>query len=305
MREALGKISFQQLEIFFCVVELESFTKAALQLHLTQSAVSKSIARLEQELNLQLFTRHYRELHVTQAGRELSRHWKEQTEQIYAAYEEIYHLQHAKDNELRVGITNTTDFDTYYWPIMNRFLARYPECVILPESNNMEQLIAALYDGQLDLIFVPDFMHYRLDDLGLLWKWAARDSVQILMPADHPLADRELTLERIKDERILVLDEGAYPENIRFVKELFASEGYCVTPAKKVLRTPDGIRDFYSPSDGIMLSDSFFKYDYDRRNIIRRPLKGYQNGIICSWNEENLSRYLQNLLKEIPLREQV
>lgn len=54
MKEAFYNVNFHQLDIFFCTVELESFTKAAAKLHMTQSAVSKSIAKLEQELQITL-----------------------------------------------------------------------------------------------------------------------------------------------------------------------------------------------------------------------------------------------------------
>lgn len=304
MKEAFYNVNFHQLDIFFCTVELESFTKAAAKLHMTQSAVSKSIAKLEQELQIQLFTRHYRELHVTQAGLELYQRWKKPMQEIEKEYEKIWKLQHDEDSQLKVGTTSTTDLNTYFWPIMTQFQQKFPECTVEPDSDNMDRLITKLADGQLDVVFVPDFMKYKLEDLGFSWKWAAKDAIQVLMSEQHPLAKKEvLTLKDVKDETFVLLDEGSCPENVRFVRGLFASAGYEVKISNRSYRTPEGIESFYQPSDGVMIGDSFFKYENSRQKMIRKPLSGYQNGIICGWREDNTSRYLQNLLRSLPLKE--
>lgn len=195
MNKALEKINFGQLEVFFCTAELESFTKAADRLHITQSAVSKIISKLEEELDIQLFTRHYREIHITQAGTDLYKAWKEQIRFISDSYEEVYLLQHQKDNQLRIGATNTTDLNSYFWPVITAFEQKYPECRTELDSDNMEHLIEKLENGKLDLVFVPDFLKYRVEEKGLLWKWAARDYVQILMPTAHPFAKKRTYAE--------------------------------------------------------------------------------------------------------------
>ena len=302
MHEALARITFQQLEIFFCTVEQESFTRAAHVLHMTQSAVSKSIAKLEQELDLALFTRHYRELRVTEAGRELYNCWKEKLDQISADYEEIYHVQHAQDMRLKVGVANTTDLNTYYWPIVNRFLETYPECSLEPVSDNMWNLISRLQDGFLDMIFVPDFLMSRIEELGLLWKWAARGQAQVLLPKGHPLLEHqgELTLELLQDEQFPMLDESSYPDLQRSMEELFSAKGYSLNISEKQFHTLDSARDFFRPADGILIVDAFFQYSPNTADMVRRPLHGVQNGILCCWKETNSSRYLRNLLKQLP-----
>ena len=58
---------------FEAAARLESFTRAAEELHLTQAAVSRQIRALEQDLGAQLFERRNRAVHLTEAGRELAR----------------------------------------------------------------------------------------------------------------------------------------------------------------------------------------------------------------------------------------
>ena len=58
---SLAGISIQQIIVFLCVAEYEGFAKASDYLHMTQSAVSKSVAKMEKELGIELFQRTTRE----------------------------------------------------------------------------------------------------------------------------------------------------------------------------------------------------------------------------------------------------
>lgn len=52
---SLAGISIQQIIVFLCVAEYEGFAKASDYLHMTQSAVSKSVAKMEKELGMSCF----------------------------------------------------------------------------------------------------------------------------------------------------------------------------------------------------------------------------------------------------------
>ena len=63
-----------ELRAFAAVARAESFSTAAQQLHLTQSAVSRRVARLERALGLRLLRRTSRSVHLTPSGQRLLRH---------------------------------------------------------------------------------------------------------------------------------------------------------------------------------------------------------------------------------------
>lgn len=62
-------MEIHQLKYFICVAKLESISKAATTLHLSQPALSKSIAKLEDELGVLLFDRSGKRLHLNDRGR--------------------------------------------------------------------------------------------------------------------------------------------------------------------------------------------------------------------------------------------
>ena len=292
MNPNLSSITLGQVDIFLTVVELESFTRTALKLHMTQSAVSKTIAKLERQMDIVLFQRRYRELVVTDEARELYAQWKPRMEQMAGAYEEIHGRFDQQNDLLRIGVTNTTDLKLYFWDIVNEFQGWHGEINLKFNSDAMESLVRRLAGGQLDVVFLPDFMKYRLEDNGFSWIWAAKDQVQIILPKDHPLAMKKsaVRLSDIKDLTFLTLTDSDYPENSRYHKELFAEAGYEINMQNRNYKTPESILDFYRMEDGIMLTDIFFKFDEEKKHLVRRPLSGFQNGIICGWNPKKEHR---------------
>ncbi|MBF3243556.1 LysR family transcriptional regulator, partial [Pseudomonas aeruginosa] len=64
-------MDLNSLNTFIAIAETGSFSEAGERLHLTQPAVSKRIAALEQQLNARLFDRVGREVNLTEAGRAL------------------------------------------------------------------------------------------------------------------------------------------------------------------------------------------------------------------------------------------
>lgn len=77
-----------QLKCFVNVVDQRSFTKAAFEVSSSQSALSKQISKLEDELNVRLFDRSRRVVTLTPAGREFEPHARK----LLADYDEMMAL---------------------------------------------------------------------------------------------------------------------------------------------------------------------------------------------------------------------
>lgn len=286
LNQNLHNITLGQINVFLRVVEQESFTKAALELHLTQSAVSKIIAKLERELDMKLFHRLYRELQVTEEGRLLYSYWQPGLQRLSDSYDLLHRERDGKEESLQIGVTNSTDLNTYFWEIINEFQNRHDSIRLEFNSDSMESLIRKLSGQQLDVIFVPDFMKYRLESAGLSWIWTAKDFVQIVLPKDHILANKkeDLTIDDIKDMTFVTLADSDYPENAQYIRDMFKEAGYTWKENKVSFRTPESIQDFYRSEDGFMITDCYFKLNEQTGSMIRKPLKGFYNGIICAWD---------------------
>ncbi|MDQ7114011.1 LysR family transcriptional regulator [Staphylococcus simulans] len=61
-------MEFKQLKYFIEVAKREHLSEAALELNIAQSAISRQISQLEEELNTKLFRREGRNIYLTEAG---------------------------------------------------------------------------------------------------------------------------------------------------------------------------------------------------------------------------------------------
>ena len=91
----------QNLKAFLLVAESGSFSLAAQKLHLTQPAVSKRVAQLEERLNCELFDRIGRSINLTEAGQALLPHAKAVQQELQAAEQSILDLAGDVGGKLR------------------------------------------------------------------------------------------------------------------------------------------------------------------------------------------------------------
>ena len=291
-------IYFSQLQIFMTVASEKSFSKAAGKLHLTQPAVTKSIARLERTLGFPLFIRTTRHTSLTAEGRQLYAQWQPHLLAMDDALKKIYASRAQKNLVLRVGTTSTANPELYFWPIAERFKKQFPQAKIQVESDSMEILREKLASGVYDIIFLPHFEHYSLDQEAIAWKWTAKDCVYAYMPKSHPLSVKKfVTLSDLSDYGLVALDEAHNPNYVKDIYELFAFEGLRpkITASMANAYTIKASR--WNLKD-IIIADAFFDLPLTG-SLVRIPVKGYSNGIICAYRPDHMSQVLKDFLTMI------
>ena len=122
-------MDWDKLKIFHMVAEAGSFTKATINLHLSQSAISRQIQSLEQDLKTQLFERHARGLTLTENGEYL---FKTAHEVISKLREVETTLGDHKDRPSgKLTVTTVVSFGTtWLTPRIQEFMQLYPEMEI-------------------------------------------------------------------------------------------------------------------------------------------------------------------------------
>ena len=116
---------------------------------MTQSAVSKCIARMEKELEITLFERTTREIHLTDAGRILYHDWKMQVKAMHDSYLEAASVQNQIYQILHIGILNTAKPELYFWEIEEQFHRAYPDIEMELASDYMTDLERDLAEGEI------------------------------------------------------------------------------------------------------------------------------------------------------------
>src|SRR5947199_8170859 len=119
-------MNWDKLKVFHSAAEAGSFTHAGEQLGLSQSAVSRQISALEQDLNVPLFHRHARGLILTEQGEVLYRTAHDVFTKLAAAQTRLMDSKDKPSGELRITTTIAMG-SVCLTPRISEFIALFPE----------------------------------------------------------------------------------------------------------------------------------------------------------------------------------
>jgi DNA-binding transcriptional LysR family regulator len=199
-------MELRHLRTIAAVARHGSFTKAAEELYLAQSAISQQIRRLEQELGVDVFRRTSRKVELTAEGRVILGYAQRVLAEVDGLHSELEELTGLLRGQLRIGgVYPTGPYDLF--GMLADFRAAHPEVAIHMVEDTQDDLLAALRADELDCAFTaidPDRLGNEFA-ATLLWE----EEIVVALPVGHPLcARRHLTFDELADEDLI-----AYREN--------------------------------------------------------------------------------------------
>lgn len=196
----------RQILAFTTLARLGSFTAAAKELFLTQSAVSHAIKSLETDLGVKVFDRVGKKAHLTLAGERLLEHADRILREMQDARSGIEELQNWGQSRLRVGASTTAC--QYLLPgVLREFKQSFPECVIRVEPADSPEMGDSLRTNEIDLALMlrPPVR----DDIAFRPLFA--DTLEMYVAPTHPWASkREITNEQRGGETFILYNKGTY-----------------------------------------------------------------------------------------------
>ena len=171
------------LQAFLAVSEADSFSRAAMRLHLTQPAVSKRIAALEEEMGTALFDRVGHHIVLTEAGRALLPNARKVLEAVENGRRAVSNLSGTVSGRLSIGTSHHIGLHRLP-PVLRRFHSRYPEVQLDLRFMDSEQACRAVETGDLELAVVT----LPLEPApSLLARTIWDDPLAIVASREHPL----------------------------------------------------------------------------------------------------------------------
>ena len=140
------------IQSFLSVAAEGSFCKAAEKIYISQPNLSRNIARLEKELDTQLFDRSGKHIALTEAGRIYEKTFQKMEQCFAEAKERVQQLNSMDMGMIRIGYVNGWNIGTYMQPILREMRLEYPGIRISLEAYTIQELSARFQMGQLDLI---------------------------------------------------------------------------------------------------------------------------------------------------------
>lgn len=208
-------ISFDYYRVFCCAARRGSFTRAAEALLTSQSAVSHTIAALEQQLGCRLFLRTGRGIALTAEGRRLYELAESGCEQLRRAEGEITHAVNLNSGVVYIGATETA-MRCFLIGALGRFHQRYPGIKFRITNGSSGEAVEALRAGTVDLTVAPTPLHLRhpLSQRPL----RRFQDILVVGPQFAPLAWRPLCLSELSDYPLICLARGTTTRD--FVEDL-------------------------------------------------------------------------------------
>ena len=195
----------KQLAAFCAVVERRSFSQAAERLGVTQPAVSLQVRSLEQRLGQKLLDRSGRRVEPTEAGMRLyhgAQRLLQLEEQLVA--EVAGEAEGALSGTLSIG-ASTGPGGTVVPLLLCEFQRRNPELRVDLQISDTQHVISRVADRELELGVVGASRRQR----GVVFEPFFRDEVVLVTPPDHRFAGRTVTLDELRGEPLIAMQEGA------------------------------------------------------------------------------------------------
>ncbi|MFD5031060.1 LysR family transcriptional regulator [Streptomyces sp. NPDC058220] len=204
-------LNLERLRTLDALARHGSVSGAAEGLHVTTSAVSQQLAKLEREVGQQLLARNGRGVRLTDAGRLLADHAARILSQVEVAQSDIEAQRGRVVGEVRIAAFPTAARGLF--PVALRALrASHPELRVSSRELEPEAGIRGVIRGDLDLAVVLDWSNKRLPvPGGLATAHLLDDAADVAMPVDHRLAERpEVDLEEFADDEWVSWPEGEF-----------------------------------------------------------------------------------------------
>jgi len=246
-------MDLRQLEILCAIAETGTFTGAGEKLHVSQSAISRQVLLLEDELREPLFLRQGRGAVPTRVGQQLIQLGRRLLEDLTATVGQIRDQRQEMSGLVRIAGGMTVCL--YVLPLLlKEFRLLHPRVDIKLITGATPRLIRQLKGGLVDIALLT----LPVDEPSCVIVPALREELMLVMPPDHPLAARRRVVAKDLAQEPFVLFEpnsntrrtadrfftrvGIEPrvvletENVEILKSLVASGmGLTIIPYQSVV----------------------------------------------------------------------
>lgn len=215
-------MDLKTLRSFSAVVREGHFGRAAASLGIAQPPLSRQIQKLERELGVVLLNRSQKKFEVTQAGLLLYERARRLLDGAEQAEADVRRLGIGETGRLVIGFVRSTPF-TILPAIVVRFRAAYPDVELeLREMRNPDQ-VKCLENGIIDVgLLRPPISSRALQMVTLI-----REPFLALVPADHPLAERQtINIRELVTEPFVMYSRSGSPLIHARVMEMCRRAGF-------------------------------------------------------------------------------
>lgn len=285
-------MDIHQLKYFLALAKELHFWNTAAKMNITQSALSRQIQALENELDVQLFYRDKRNVKLTPAGKFLQEQWAlevNQLESIHQLARQIHLGEHG-----RVKIAHPDSISSSILPdFLENILAQYPklqiELIQLPYENQDDYLL----NYKIDLAFTRDVNH----SLAINSKPLSSENLALVVPQNHHFnTSEDITSQSLENQKFILTTndyESSYNAHIQQIFSFYniSQDSYimCEFGSTIISLVKKGL--------GIsILPKSYSQHEISGVKFIDLP---FETNLFINWRKDDPNPIVNNILKLI------
>lgn len=253
--------SIDLYRIFHLVARHKNISKAAKELFMTQSAVSQSIQKLEQELKTHLFHRTAKGVTLTSDGETLLHYVVSALNTLEVAEEKLLASQHLVSGQLRIGVGDTIS-RYFLLPYVEKFFAAYPGVNLKILNGTTNEICQYIKDGQADIgicnLPLADTKFKVLPVMEI-------EDVFVCGQKFKETIQEPVALEDILNYPLILLERNA--NSRQYIDAFFKSKNLVVSPEIE-LGSHDLILEFAKINIGIACVTKQFSLNYLEQKLV-------------------------------------
>lgn len=215
----MANLDTHALAAFIEAAELKSFSKAAEALHITQPAISKRIALLEQQLATKLFDRIRKKVFLTEAGQLLLPKARSIIQSINDAQQAIIDLDGEVSGSLSIAFSHHIGLHRLP-PYLQAFSKRYPNVALDIDFVDSEKAYSKILNGEIELAVIT-LTPAAQNNIVSTTLW--RDPLAFMCSPEHPLhLKNNVTLNELSQMSVILPASSTYTG--RIVAQTFAKQ---------------------------------------------------------------------------------
>lgn len=158
-------LTFKQCNYLISIVEEGSFNAASEKLFIAQSALSRQIKNLEDEIGFCVFDRSEKKIKLTPAGLVLYKSLKNHLENFNNSIELAKRISEGEDRSIKIGHSSSIIFDQKKLQILDELCGKYKINIEINTISSEDQ-IKAILSGNIDIGFIRPPVHHNLDEIA-------------------------------------------------------------------------------------------------------------------------------------------
>ncbi|MFU0824018.1 LysR family transcriptional regulator [Clostridium sp.] len=252
----IGKLDLYR--IFNVVSQNKSFSKAAQELYMTQSAVSQAISKLEEELETQLFYRTSKGVILTSEGNILNEHINSALGIIDVGENKILEFKTLKTGQLRIGVGDTIA-RYFLLPYLEKFHLTYPGIKLNILNGTTTEICDFIKSGKADV----GICNLPIDD-EQLQVIPCKEIQDIFVCGEKykKITEKPISLERLMEMPLIFLEKKS--NSRKFVEGFLKKKGFHFSPVFE-LGSYDLVLELTKINLGISCVIEEFSQDYIER----------------------------------------